>query len=105
MRAGGSDSGATGVRLGKVWPVQGAQARGVEAFESIEPAAGAPKKWPSLASISMRQSAPTMRVLTVEVGATAREIHRSVASFKRAGRVRSVGQRSLTRYLLMIAER
>lgn len=53
----------------------------------------------------MRQSAPTMRVLTVEVGATAREIHRSVASFKRAGRVRSVGQRSLTRYLLMIAER
>jgi len=51
------------------------------------------------------QPGETMRVLAAEVGASARELHRPVASLKRAGRVRSVGQRSMTRYFPMIAEK
>ena len=43
----------------------------------------------------------TMTVLSAEVGASARELHRSVALLKRAGRVRAVGQRSQTRYFPM----
>jgi hypothetical protein len=40
----------------------------------------------------------TMTVLGVEVGASARELHRSVTLLRRANRVRSVGSRHLTRY-------
>src|SRR5688500_11982573 len=40
----------------------------------------------------------TMMVLAADVGASARELHRSVALLKRAGRLRAVGSRSLTRY-------
>ncbi len=40
----------------------------------------------------------TMVVLAREVGASARELHRSVTLLKRAGRVRAIGQRHLTRY-------
>ena len=40
----------------------------------------------------------TMGVLAREVGASARELHRSVTLLRRAGRVRAVGQRHLTRY-------
>jgi len=43
----------------------------------------------------------TMAVLGAEVGASARELHRSVAVLKRAGRVRAVGERSHTRYFPM----
>jgi hypothetical protein len=43
----------------------------------------------------------TMAVLGAEVGATARELHRSVALLKRSGRVRAVGERSHTRYFPM----
>jgi len=39
-----------------------------------------------------------MGVLARELGASAPEIHRPMAVLKKAGRVRSVGQRSLTRY-------
>src|SRR5881628_417668 len=39
-----------------------------------------------------------MIVLATEVGASARELHRPMALLKRAGRVRSVGARHLTRY-------
>jgi hypothetical protein len=39
-----------------------------------------------------------MGVLARELGASARELHRPMALLKKAGRVRSVGQRSLTRY-------
>ena len=42
-----------------------------------------------------------MTVLAAEVGASARELHRSVALLKRSGRVRAVGSRSLTRYFPM----
>jgi len=42
-----------------------------------------------------------MTVLAAEVGASARDLHRSVALLKRAGRVRAVGSRSLTRYFPM----
>jgi hypothetical protein len=37
-------------------------------------------------------------VLAREIGASARELHRPMALLKKSGRVRSVGQRSLTRY-------
>jgi len=43
----------------------------------------------------------TMTVLAANVGASARELHRSVTLLRRAGRVRSVGNRSLTRYFPM----
>jgi hypothetical protein len=43
----------------------------------------------------------TMTVLATETGASARELHRSVAQLKRAGRVRAVGHRSQTRYFPM----
>jgi hypothetical protein len=40
----------------------------------------------------------TMMVLAAEVGASSRELHRSVTLLRRAGRVRAVGSRHLTRY-------
>jgi hypothetical protein len=43
----------------------------------------------------------TMMVLAADVGASARELSRSVALLKRAGRVRSAGSRHLTRYFPM----
>jgi hypothetical protein len=39
-----------------------------------------------------------MVILAAKVGATPRELHRSVTLLKRAGRVRSVGQRGAMRY-------
>jgi hypothetical protein len=42
-----------------------------------------------------------MTVLSAEVGATVRELHRPMTRLKRAGRVRSVGARHLTRYFPM----
>lgn len=39
-----------------------------------------------------------MTVLAADVGASARELHRSVTLLRRAGRVRTVGSRHLTRY-------
>jgi hypothetical protein len=43
----------------------------------------------------------TMSVLAADVGASARELHRSVTSLRRAGRVRAVGHRRFTRYFPM----
>jgi methionine synthase I (cobalamin-dependent) len=43
----------------------------------------------------------TMTVLAVEIGMSARELHRSVTLLRRAGRVRAVGSRHLTRYFPM----
>ena len=40
----------------------------------------------------------TMTVLAGQVGASARELHRSVTLLRQAGRVRAVWQRHLTRY-------
>ncbi len=40
----------------------------------------------------------TMAILADEVGATPRELHRSMSSLKQAGRLRSAGERSNTRY-------
>jgi len=43
----------------------------------------------------------TMTVLAADVGASAKELHRSVTLLRRAGRVRAVGKRHLTRYFPM----
>jgi hypothetical protein len=43
----------------------------------------------------------TMTVLAAEVGSSARELNRSMTLLKRAGRVRAVGSRHLTRYFPM----
>lgn len=43
----------------------------------------------------------TMTVLRADVGASARELHRSVTLLRRAGQVRAVGNRHLTRYFPM----
>jgi len=45
-----------------------------------------------------RQPGETMAVLAPELGETPRELHRPMMALKRAGRVRSVGQRQHTRY-------
>jgi hypothetical protein len=44
------------------------------------------------------QPGETMAVLAPELGKTPRELHRPMMVLKRAGRVRSVGQRHQTRY-------
>lgn len=44
------------------------------------------------------QPGETMAVLGPELGRTPRELHRPMTVLKRAGRVRSVGQRHQTRY-------
>jgi len=43
----------------------------------------------------------TMSVLAPELGATPRELHRPMMVLKRAGRIRSVGQRHQSRYFPM----
>ena len=43
----------------------------------------------------------SMARLSGELGASARELHRPMALLKRAGRVRSVGERHATRYFPM----
>jgi len=45
----------------------------------------------------------TMAVLAPELGSSPRELHRPMAALKRAGRVRSVGQRHQTRYYPTVA--
>ena len=46
----------------------------------------------------------SMTVLAAKVGASPTELHRPVALLKRAGRVRSVGQRQSTRYFPMVGD-
>jgi hypothetical protein len=46
----------------------------------------------------------TMTVLSADVGASGRDLHRSVTLLRRAGRVRSVGTRQATRYYPMAGE-
>ena len=43
----------------------------------------------------------TIAVIAAEVGETAKALHRPMVQLKRAGRVRSAGQRHLTRYFPM----
>jgi hypothetical protein len=43
----------------------------------------------------------TIAVIATEVGETAKSLHRPMAHLKQAGRVRSAGQRHLTRYFPM----
>jgi hypothetical protein len=51
------------------------------------------------------QPGETMAVLAPKLGETPRELHRPMAALKRAGRVRSVGQRHQTRYYPTVASR
>ena len=51
-----------------------------------------------------KQPGETMTVLAGQVRATAGELHVPVAQLKRAGRVRSAGQRSQTRYFPLISK-
>jgi len=48
-----------------------------------------------------RNPGETMATLAAKVGASPRALHVAVARLKRAGRVRSVGQRQFTRYFPM----
>ena len=47
----------------------------------------------------------TMMTLARKVGISAQELHRPMTLLKRAGRVRSVGERSLTRYFPALGRR
>jgi predicted Rossmann fold nucleotide-binding protein DprA/Smf involved in DNA uptake len=47
----------------------------------------------------------TIAVIAAEVGETAKALHRPMARLKQAGRVRSAGQRHLTRYFPMHAQK
>jgi hypothetical protein len=46
----------------------------------------------------------TMTVLAVDIGVSARELHRSVTLLRRRGRVRAIGSRHLTRYFPLNGE-
>jgi hypothetical protein len=50
-----------------------------------------------------RKPGETMTVLAADVGASARELHRAVSRLKQAGRVRTIGERSQTRYFPLAA--
>lgn len=52
-------------------------------------------------TVVCRNPGETMATLAPQVGATPRALHLAVARLKRAGRVRAVGQRQLTRYFPM----
>jgi hypothetical protein len=45
-----------------------------------------------------RKPGETMVVLSAEVGVSPRELHRAVARLRESGRVRTIGERSQTRY-------
>jgi hypothetical protein len=45
-----------------------------------------------------------MTVLAADVGATPRDLNRPMMHLKRAGKIRSVGQRHLTRYFPLVGE-
>ena len=45
-----------------------------------------------------------MVVLATDIGASPRELNRPMAQLKGAGKVRSVGQRNLTRYFPLVSE-
>jgi len=45
----------------------------------------------------------TMKALIAQLGGSARELHRPMTLLKRAGRIRSVGQRNQTRYFPMVS--
>ncbi len=47
----------------------------------------------------------TMVVLAAKIGASARELNRPMSLLKRTGRVRTVGQRHLTRYFPAVGSR
>jgi hypothetical protein len=49
------------------------------------------------------QPGETMAMLAPELGSSPRELHRPMAALKRAGRVRSAGQRHQTRYYPTVA--
>jgi hypothetical protein len=46
----------------------------------------------------------TMSILAGQVGVAARDLHRPMTCLKRAGRIRAVGSRHLTRYFPMVKE-
>ncbi len=46
----------------------------------------------------------TMKVLAADLGVSARDLHRPVSLLRRAGRVRTVGERHLMRYFPMADE-
>ena len=50
-----------------------------------------------------RKPGETMGVLSAEVGASPRELHRAVARLREAGRVTTVGERSAMRYFPLAA--
>lgn len=54
-------------------------------------------------AVLCRNPGETMATLAPQVGASPRALHVAVARLKRAGRVRSVGQRQHTRYFPMTA--
>ena len=54
-------------------------------------------------AVCAKPGAP-MTVLAVDVGATPRALNRPMMHLKRAGKIRSVGQRHLTRYFPLVGE-
>jgi len=58
-----------------------------------------------LAAAVCAKPGTTMVVLAAEVGATARELERPAKRLKRAGRIRTVGERNMTRYFPLPAKK
>jgi len=58
-----------------------------------------------LAAAVCAKPGTTMVVLAAEVGATVRELERPAKRLKKAGRIRTVGERNLTRYFPLPARK
>ncbi len=58
-----------------------------------------------LAAAVIAKPGTTMAVLAAEVGATVRELERPATHLKKAGRIRTVGERNMTRYFPLPARK
>ena len=92
MRRAFGMSGSGVAEAGFVRPAKNARRRVPEEIEAMAQ---------RLHDVVCAKPGETMRVLAMEVGASASELHRSMSKLKSAGRVRSAGQRHLTRYFPM----
>jgi len=89
QRAFGSASETSGRPRSRRGPAKGSGRR-----EPAEVAALAERLYQAVCA----KPGETMAVLAADVGASARALHRPMTNLRRAGRIRSVGQRHLSRY-------
>lgn len=80
----------------------GSERRAVGKRRSVEEIDGLTER---LAAAVCAKPGTTMVVLAAEVGATVRDLERPASRLKKAGRIRTVGERNMTRYFPLPARR